>query len=192
MKSVLMILMVLMSIPAVVLAGIDSDDISAAFNRLSESERASIAVQIATMVENKSSITTSREFTPDNIQQWVELGSGFGAAIAEAASKLGIAADAFLNSFTGKLIAVLIVWKAMGINMFGIFFIFISVPIWWMVVHKFYMVPVLYPVKAVNKGEKGKGENAIVQKVFTSDGSALLAGLALVVCVALGVLMVTV
>ena len=48
------------------------------------------------------------------------MGKNIGLAVAATAKELGVASDTFLQSTTGKITVVLIVWKVMGEDILGV------------------------------------------------------------------------
>jgi hypothetical protein len=78
---------------------------------LDEEQQAELALQAARMKKGSVPETVS---TPQKVNEWVQVGNNVGTALISAAEKLGQTADKFLESKTGKITIVLIVWKMMG------------------------------------------------------------------------------
>jgi hypothetical protein len=72
--------------------------------------------------------------TVDKANQWVEVGKNAGLALTSCAKEIGVAGDAFLNSFTGKVVFGVLIFKMMGgaiIHLVGgLALLVIAVPIW--------------------------------------------------------------
>lgn len=75
---------------------------------LSEEQAAELALQAAKMKN------TTPAVTPSKVDEWVNVGRNIGIAITEVAGQLGVAADNFLESTTGKIVLVLVIWKMAG------------------------------------------------------------------------------
>lgn len=97
---------------------------------LTEKQIAEIKLKAAEVKEaNKVQIPTV-----DKANQWVEVGKNAGLALSSCAKEVGVAGDAFLNSFTGKIIFGVLIFKMMGGAIIhftgGIMIFFIGIPIW--------------------------------------------------------------
>ncbi|MDP3953871.1 MAG: hypothetical protein Q8Q06_00450 [bacterium] len=105
---------------------------------LTEEQRAQLALQVAQMKKDNNSPATSLvdKVNPEELNKWVDLGKNIGVAIAATAKELGVAADEFLKTNTGKLTVALIVWHIMGPDILGAvggtiaWFILVSIVIW--------------------------------------------------------------
>lgn len=73
--------------------------------------------------------------TVKKISEWASLGQQFGAGLAQTAKELGIAANEFVNTPVGKLVAAIIVWKLMGGALVhivaGVAFFIVAMSFWW-------------------------------------------------------------
>ena len=72
--------------------------------------------------------------TVKKVAEWATLGQQFGAGLAQTAKELGIAANDFVNTPVGKLVAAIIVWKLVGgaaVHIIaGVAFFIVATPIW--------------------------------------------------------------
>lgn len=81
-----------------------------------------------TMKLLKDQCTTEEKITPETVREWGSLGKEFSTAVVETARELGIAANEFLYTPVGILIALYFMWDMIGGIIIGIpLFIFI----WW-------------------------------------------------------------
>lgn len=90
---------------------------------LTEEQKAQLALQAAQMKKQNdsgSAVAEISKFSPEKLNEWVELGKNAGLAVAAMAKELGVASDKFLESNTGKIAAALIIWKVVGKDMVGI------------------------------------------------------------------------
>lgn len=86
---------------------------------LTEEQKAELALQAAKM--KKQAVPALEEkFNVKNVNEWAELGKNVALAFTTVAKELGVAADEFLKSNTGKITIVLIAWKVMGKDVLGI------------------------------------------------------------------------
>ncbi len=81
------------------------------FDKLSDADKIAI---MKTVTEKRDAATGTIPTTPDQIEQWVQLGANVGKGLAGAAKELGVAANEFVNTPVGKLTAFLIVWHFVG------------------------------------------------------------------------------
>ena len=99
---------------------------------LTDEQKAQLVVQAEAMKKNQ----TIESLNPEKLNEWVTLGKNIGLAITATAKELGVAADSFLNSTTGKITVGLIVWHYAGkdiINLVGgtiAWIILTSIVIW--------------------------------------------------------------
>jgi len=72
--------------------------------------------------------------TPERVSDWAQLGKDIALAFTTVAKELGVAADQFLASTTGKVTLALIVWKVAGEDILhvviGVLFLATFVPMW--------------------------------------------------------------
>lgn len=89
---------------------------------LTEEQKAELALQAARMKTQNDAPggILSEDLSPEKLNEWVDLGKNIGMAVAATAKELGVAADEFLQSTTGKITVVLIVWKVMGEDILGV------------------------------------------------------------------------
>ena len=105
---------------------------------LSEEQKAQLALQAAQMKtqNEKGSPANTSQFSPEKLNEWVELGKNAGLAVAAMAKELGVASDKFLESNTGKIAAVLIIWKIVGKDLIGViggtiaWFVLVNIILW--------------------------------------------------------------
>lgn len=141
MKHLLLVVLSLFSLNA--LAGIDSRSIRSEFDSLPEAAKLEIAKQIQTASEANATtlkgavtnITSSvPTVTPEKVNAWAESGKNIGVAIGSAAKELGLAADSFMKTDTGRIAMVVILWKVMGKESIqivgGFLFFFVAAGIW--------------------------------------------------------------
>lgn len=91
-------------------------------NGLTEEQKAQLSLQAAQMKTSNDAPGSmlSDELNPERLNEWVDLGKNIGLAVTATAKELGVAADEFLNSTTGKITIVLIVWRVMGEDIVGL------------------------------------------------------------------------
>lgn len=89
---------------------------------LSMAQKAQLALQAEQMKAEQSSVVdkVTDQLTTENAGKMVELGKNFGLALAAMAKEVGVTGDEFLKSTTGKIAAVVIVWKLVGKDMVAI------------------------------------------------------------------------
>jgi hypothetical protein len=128
MKKIVMCLMIVMMMVGSAFGEVDT-------RGLTEEQQATLQLQAAQMKNGGNDLTN-----PKKVNEWVNVGDNISTALITAAEKLGIAADKFIDSKTGKLIVVLIVWKVMGGAIVhiagGAIFWIVSTFILWMVFRK--------------------------------------------------------
>lgn len=109
----------------IVAVGVCSAEINT--NGLTEEQKAQLIIQAEQMKKQQMP-------TVEKVNQWVDLGKNVGLALVSTAKELGVAADAFLQSTTGKITVALIFWKIMGrdvLHMFvGVGLMCILIPLW--------------------------------------------------------------
>jgi len=89
---------------------------------LTEEQEAQLALQVAQMKrEAQESIFAPSMLDPQELNEWVDLGKNIGMAVTATAKELGVASDTFLQSTTGKITVVLIVWKVIGEDVVDVF-----------------------------------------------------------------------
>ncbi len=119
-KLITAMMAIVMFVPVAYAADIDMRGLTA-------EQRAQLVIQAEQMKKKETP-------TVEKVSQWVELGKNVGVALTSTAKELGVAADTFLQSTTGKITIVLIFWKIMGrdlVHMFvGIGLLCTLVPLW--------------------------------------------------------------
>lgn len=103
-------------------------------NGLTEAQKATIVQQVEKLKEEATVAERASQFSPDKVNEWAELGKNIALAFTTVAKELGVAADQFLASTTGKITLVLIIWKVAGQDILGftvgVVFLFAFVPLW--------------------------------------------------------------
>lgn len=82
---------------------------------LTKEQEAQIQLQIEQIKKEGQS-----KATVETANEWVDLGKNVALAFTTVAKDLGVAADSFLQSTTGKVTLVLIVWKVAGKDIIGV------------------------------------------------------------------------
>lgn len=88
------------------------------------------------MVELKKEVKaeTADVSTAKKLSEWATLGQQFGSGLAQTAKELGIAANEFVDTPVGKLVAAIILWKLAGSAIvhigFGLLFFAVAFSIW--------------------------------------------------------------
>ena len=83
---------------------------------LSEEQAAKLKLDAAKM---KKEVKSEAVVTPNKVNEWIDIGKNLGLALASVAKEVGVASDSFLESTTGKLTAIVILWKMMGKDLLG-------------------------------------------------------------------------
>lgn len=82
--------------------------------------------------QNKSPESKAKEtFSPENVSKYVAIGKEIAELIPIFAEKTGIAADKVLNSFTGKVLLTIVLFKVFAKTIFGILLLALGPLIWW-------------------------------------------------------------
>lgn len=81
---------------------------------------------------------------PVQADKWSEAAKGFATAIGTAAKGLGIAANDFLNSPAGYLLALILLFNYAGGAMIGFPFTVFSMIFWWVIVRRSMIAKVEY------------------------------------------------
>ncbi|NTW13908.1 MAG: hypothetical protein HGA31_02660 [Candidatus Moranbacteria bacterium] len=151
-----MLMVALLFVGRPALANVDGVDL----HGLTEAQKAQLVQQAEEMKAPKEGVTAQK------VNEWVDLGKNVAIAFTSAAKELGIAADAFLNSNTGKLTAALIIWKVLGQDVLhfiiGGTLLVVLIPMW---AHYFRRLCVVQTVK-ITYPEKGKGVRKIKEYVY--------------------------
>lgn len=82
---------------------------------LTKEQEAQIQLQIEQIKKEGQS-----KATVETANEWVDFGKNVALAFTTVAKDLGVAADSFLQSTTGKVTLVLIVWKVAGKDIIGV------------------------------------------------------------------------
>ena len=134
MKKLILIALALIAFSTSAFAVQETLDVSG----MSEKQIAELKVKAAEVKEaNRVQVPTV-----DKANQWVEVGKNAGLALASCDKEVGVAGDAFLNSFTGKVVFGVLIFKMMGgpiIHTLGACLILlIGIPSWfWLWKRKF-------------------------------------------------------
>lgn len=90
---------------------------------------------------------------PEKVNAWIDVGKNLGIALTTAAKELGATTDKFLESNTGKMTAIVILWKMVGKDILHIVFGFVLlvvVGIIWV-----YMFRRMYLIRSTSTSETG-------------------------------------
>ncbi len=101
-------------------AGVDID-----LHGLSNAQRAELVMKAEEMkrqAPQSSSVVeqVTDQLTTENAGKMIEVGKNLGLALAAVAKEVGVSADEFLKSTTGKISVVVIIWKLMGKDIIAI------------------------------------------------------------------------
>jgi len=88
-------------------------------SELTEEQKAQLVLQIEQMKKNNSPLQPENLST-EKVNEWVNLGKNIALAVTTVAKELGVAADKFLESTTGKITFVMIAWYVVGDDLVGI------------------------------------------------------------------------
>lgn len=105
-----LVLAMAISIPSF---AISSDAVNqAGFSKLSPTQQAKVISDIAQAADDTT--TVSKIDTVDKVSKWVQVGTELGKGLAGAAKELGVAANEFITTPVGQMVALLIIWHFMG------------------------------------------------------------------------------
>lgn len=114
MKKFLLIKMILLSFMASGLFALTSQNLSdAGFNNLTTVQQAEILKQVG-QLNDQSLMHKINNSNPEEIDQWVNIGSNIGKGLVGAAKELGVQVNEFSETKVGQLTILLIVWNIMG------------------------------------------------------------------------------
>lgn len=112
-------------------AGITSDDLGS-FDKLTPTQKADVVARMAQFTSANG--TTSIPASPEQMKEWVDLGSSIGKGMASIVAELGISIDKFMATSAGKIAMGLLIWKVAGEDIVGVLFAVVwfttMVPIW--------------------------------------------------------------
>ena len=121
-----------------------STDMKSKFENLTPQQQADMYKQVTDQVQKNKEDTAQQksdndeqkqQATIDKVQQYSQLGSSIGLALASTARELGVVANDFLKTPVGLIAVTLIVWKMVGATMIhvlgGIGFMLVFLPIWY-------------------------------------------------------------
>jgi len=101
---------------------------------LTEAQKATLVQQAEQMKEQAGKAAQTSQLSAEKVNEWAELGKNIAITFTTVAKELGVAADQFLNSTTGKITLFLIVWKMAGRDILGLMigtsFLLAFVPLW--------------------------------------------------------------
>lgn len=135
------------------------------FNSLTPQQQADFFKQATDQVQkNKDDADEAKTaVTVDKVQQYTQLGTTIGAALAGTAKELGVVANDFLKTPVGLMAAGLIVWKMIGttlVHVFGgIAFMLVFFPVWYIAFKRHCLVHSV-TVSTDEKGRKTKTVSA--------------------------------
>lgn len=125
------------------------------------------------------------------VAEWAALGKEFGAAIAGTAKELGMVVNDFLTTPTGLLIAGVLVWKLIGLDIIGLVFgtiwLIVAYTIWYKMLRKIAIV------KKINYETTDKGKRIVAsiehyQKGETSEAGIVLLTISFLIIGAVGLM----
>lgn len=150
-----------------------SDEMTSKFNSMTPQQQADFYKQATDQVQkNKDDADDAKTaVTVDKVQQYTQLGTTIGAALAGTAKELGVVANDFLKTPVGLMAAGLIVWKMIGatlVHVFGgIAFFVVFFPIWYIAFKRHCLVQSV----TVTTDEKGKKTRVVTNR--KSDGETV-------------------
>lgn len=127
-KALVLALIMMFAVPSFASVSLDT-------RGLTEAQQAELVLQAEQMKKEAKAIPVA---TVDQVAKYVEIGERAGKAVAAFAKEVGVAGDRFLESNTGKLIAVLVVFNYGGGQLLntmihvglGVAFFIVFLPIW--------------------------------------------------------------
>ncbi len=117
MKNTFLALCLVLTFTAAALAQSAKIDTS----ELTEEQKALLVLQIEKMKKESKQLIAPENLNTEKVNEWVELGKNIALAVTTVAKELGVAADQFLASTTGKITFALIAWYVVGDDLMGIF-----------------------------------------------------------------------
>lgn len=126
--------MMVLSLAALLFGNVAQADVTVNTGGLTDGQKAKLVQMAEQMKEEATRAEKTSQLSPEKVNEWVELGKNIALAFTTVAKELGVAADQFLNSTTGKVTLVLILWKVAGQDILGftigVMFLFTFVPLW--------------------------------------------------------------
>lgn len=147
---------------------------------LTEKQKAELVTQIEDLKTKAKEAAAVP--TVERANQWVEVGRNAGLALASCAKEVGIAGDAFLNSYTGKVVFSVLIFKMIGGPLIhfaaGVLILGICIPIWIWSYRKNIDVTLSYDAEGkVIKKEVGKIDTDVQTAYFFSGVVIFVAAL---------------
>lgn len=112
---------VLISFMTLCSTGVYADDCEDSVSRSNMSIESKAAMVSACREAEKVKTGVSTELSEQTMSNVVNQSEQIAAALAKAASGIGLAADAFIKTDAGKFVAVMIAWRVMGSDIMNIF-----------------------------------------------------------------------
>lgn len=112
---------VLIGFMALCSTGAYADDCEDSVSRSNMSIESKAAMVSACREAEKVKTGVSTELSEQTMSNVVNQSEQIAAALAKAASGIGLAADAFIKTDAGKFVAVMIAWRVMGSDIMNIF-----------------------------------------------------------------------
>lgn len=159
-KAVLAFVLCLFAMSAMADIGTDMKN---KFDNLTPQQQAELYKQVTDQVQkNKDNADEQKtSVTIDKVQQYSQLGTTIGAALAGTAKELGVVANDFLKTPVGLMAAALIVWKMVGATLVHVFggvaFMMVFLPIWYIAFKRHCLVETV----TISTDEKGKKTKVI-------------------------------
>lgn len=142
------------------------------WDALTDEQRAQLVLEAEKMkAQNIPSVVSELEnFSPERINEWVQLGQNIALAFTTVAKELGVTADEFLKTNTGKITIALIVWQVMGADMLG----FLGGAIWWIVLANIILWSFRYFHMTKKVKDKEGGVSHIRRFEFSGDDAPIV------------------
>lgn len=113
--TITVLLLTSLMTPLSVYAGVSLDT-----GGLTEAQKAQLVIEIEKMKSEAKKVEAPSVPVVQKAEEWVELGEKIARVMITVAKQLGVAADELLNSTTGKITMVIVVWKLIGQDLLGV------------------------------------------------------------------------
>ena len=181
MKYVISFILLLVS--SLAFASVSTNNLSE-FNNLTDAQKVQILSQI-TQMKNQNGLTVTS--TPEQVQEWVDVGTAVGKGLASAAKELDMALDEFSKSDIGKLAVLLIIWKVIGSSIvhivFGILWFMVAIPTW---IYFFKRLVMCRKETYINTGDKKPTIVVTYDSKDATDGAWIMCGVSGIVIIVVG------
>jgi len=151
-KPITFIIALLMAITMVSAQDVDTSQPAVDITKMSQTElsyyqKGLIAQKKAQGIDVRSPIVNTNT-SAEQLDKYVDVGERIGQAIAGIGKGVGEGGDAFLNSTTGKIAVLAVIWKVMGKDLyylmndfagylFALVFGLVAYPLWWRTAKQF-------------------------------------------------------